>query len=69
MDTLHLIEIGKDGNPAEDASLTDMTRSACEATAGLYQRVGFHRPWFGYLAEQDEQLVGMCGFKTPPQNG
>ncbi len=69
MEPLHLIEIGEDGNPAEDVSLTDLTRSVCEQTLGLYQRVGFQRPWIGYLAEQDGQLVGMCGFKSPPQNG
>ena len=69
MEPLHLIEIGEDGNPTEDVSLTDLTRSACEATAGLYQRVGFLRPWIGYLAEEDGQLVGMCGFKSSPQNG
>ncbi|MCH8148300.1 MAG: GNAT family N-acetyltransferase [Planctomycetes bacterium] len=69
MKPLHLIEIGKDGIPAVEVALTDMTRSACEATGGLYQRVGFRRPWIGYLAEQDGQLIGMCGFKSPPQNG
>ncbi len=66
---LQLIEIDEDGNPAEDVSITDIIRSACEATVGVYQQTGFHRPWIGYLAEQDGQLVGMCGFKSPPQNG
>ncbi len=69
MEPLHLIEIEEDGNPAADVALTDMTRSVCEATAGLYQRVAFQRPWIGYLSEEDGQLVGMCGFKSPPQNG
>ena len=65
---LNLIEIGEDGNPTEDVALTDITRSACEAMVGVYQQTGFRRPWIGYLAEQDGQLIGMCGFKSPPQN-
>ncbi len=69
MDPLHLIEIGDDGNPAEDVALTDLTRSVCEQTLGLYQRVGFQQPWIGYLAEEGGQVVGMCGYKSPPQNG
>ena len=68
MEPLHLIEIGEDGNPTEDVSLTDLTHSVCETTAGLYQRVGFQRPWIGYFAEQDDLLVGMCGFKSPPKD-
>jgi len=66
---LHLIEIGEDGNPAEDVSLTDLARSSCEAMVGVYQQHGFQRPWIGYLAEEDSQVVGMCGFKSPPQDG
>jgi RimJ/RimL family protein N-acetyltransferase len=69
VEPLHLIEIGEDGNPAEDVAATDMIRSTCEACAELYQRAGFQRPWIDYLAEENGQLVGMCGFKSPPQNG
>lgn len=70
VEPLHLIEIGEDGkNPTEDFALTDLTRSVCKQTLGLFQWVGFHRPWIGYLAEQDGQVVGMCGYKSPPQNG
>ena len=65
----HLIEIGEDGTPAEDIALTDIARYACDAMVGVYQQNGFQRPWLGYLAEHNGQLLGQCGFKSPPQNG
>jgi hypothetical protein len=62
MEPLHLIEIRGDGSLSEDVSLTDMTRSACEATAGLYQRIGFQRPW----VSRRRQRLGMV--PTGPVN-
>ncbi len=40
-----------------------------QATAELYARVGFEPPWIGYLARSDGELVGTCGFKSPPIDG
>jgi quercetin dioxygenase-like cupin family protein len=67
--TIRLIEIGWDGRPVEEVNLPDVVRSVCEATATVYQKTGFVRPWIGYLAEEDGRLVGTCAFKTPPQKG
>lgn len=46
-----------------------MARYVCEQTAAAYRKTGFVRPWIGYLAEDDDQVVGTCAFKTPPQEG
>jgi RimJ/RimL family protein N-acetyltransferase len=34
----------------------------------LYRAVGYEPPWIGYLAIEDGECVGTCGFKSPPQN-
>ena len=67
--SIRLVEIGQDGRSVEDLSLPDMARSVCEATAAMYPKTGFRQPWVGYLAVQDGQVVGTCGFKTPPKEG
>jgi [ribosomal protein S5]-alanine N-acetyltransferase len=66
---IRFIEIGIDGRPVEDLPLPDVARSVCEATAAVYRNTGFERPWIGYLALQDGQVVGTCAFKTPPHDG
>lgn len=39
-----------------------------EAMTRLYRTVGYEPPWVGYLALEDGDCVGTCGFKSPPQN-
>jgi quercetin dioxygenase-like cupin family protein len=65
---MHLIEIVEDGTPAEDSGSTDLIQSVCAAMVGVYQKSGFQRPWIGYLVEVDGNVVGTCGFKSPPQD-
>ena len=67
--TIRLVEIGIDGRSVEKLPLPDVAGSVCEATAAAYRNTGFVRPWIGYLALRDGQVVGTCGFKTPPQDG
>ncbi len=47
----------------------ELVCEVARATAELYQRVGFEPPWIGYLALADDELVGTCGFKSPPRDG
>lgn len=47
------------------AVVNDIARAMVE----LYARVGFEPPWIGYLARFDGELVGTCGFKSPPIDG
>lgn len=66
---MQLAEIGEDGRPSCDVPLCDTALAVCEATARLYQQVGFHRPWTGYLAVENGQIIGACGFKSPLRAG
>lgn len=43
---------------------------ALQIFPGHYKKVGFHKPWIGYFAVNDENaLVGGCGFKGKPKDG
>lgn len=65
-----LIPINHDGTvDGCETPLPDLATAVCEATANLYQSVGFTPPWIGYLALADGQLVGTCGFKSAPRDG
>jgi ribosomal-protein-alanine N-acetyltransferase len=52
----------------EELPLPAVVRAVCEATVGIYQKMGFVRPWIGYLAVQNGQVIGTCAFKTPPHD-
>jgi [ribosomal protein S5]-alanine N-acetyltransferase len=38
-------------------------------TIEFYKKVGFVKPWIGYYAKQNGDLVGAAGFKGQPING
>jgi [ribosomal protein S5]-alanine N-acetyltransferase len=69
MHTLHLIPIEQAGQPAEPCKQDEFLRACCEMTATHYQRVGFQPPWIGYLARENDRIVGVCGFKGAPIDG
>lgn len=65
--TLHPIE--REGRPDDvRPSLAGLLAEILAATRALYDTVGFHKPWIGYLAFVDSELVGTCGFKSPPHD-
>ena len=66
---LRLIAIGENGCPEKEVPLTERARSICAQTAVMYQTTPLRRPWGGYLAELDGEVVGACAFKTPPRDG
>jgi len=67
---LSLVPIERSGTPADTGlQLPDIARQVCTATASLYESAGFVPPWLGYLALSDGQVVGTCGFKSPPVSG
>lgn len=67
---VHLIAIDRQGKPQEVAGRLDaVTKQVCKATAELYRGAGFVKPWIGYLATHDRQLVGACAFKSQPSRG
>ncbi|MGQ0619296.1 MAG: GNAT family N-acetyltransferase [Panacagrimonas sp.] len=67
---LRLIEIRADGSPARcPGFMPPAARDVMEGTAVLYEAVGFHPPWVGYLADRDGDVVGACAYKSPPEEG
>ncbi len=68
MSRIRLIQIDCSGIPAEDIGLIpEVAQQACAQTSALYQKVGFHPPWIGYLVQQDVNVVGTCAFTAPPR--
>ena len=68
MINVSLIAIDKKGVPSGfDGELPALATQALEATAKLYESVGFEEPWVGYLAIKDRVPVGTCGFKSAPR--
>ena len=66
---IRLVEIDESGIPVEEIPLSDVARSVCESYVTLFQKVGFQRPWIGYLGISGGRVVGTCAFKSPPQKG
>lgn len=66
---IRLVSIGQSGTPTEPLpELGDLAREACRNTRLHYAREGFHPPWCGYFAVRDDQVVGVCGFRGPPDH-
>lgn len=68
--TFTLIPCDSAGNPMQ--AIADMPPALianCQATAALYQRVGYVAPWIGYVAAVDGRGVGGGAFVGPPDGG
>ena len=64
-----LLPCEPDGFPVERRLvLPEFARQACEQSAAWYVKVGYIRPWIGYLTVMDGVVVGGGGFKEPPQD-
>ena len=63
---MKLIEIGESGAIAHQIGMDDFLREVVEATVAHYQRAGVARPWISYVGVEDGVVVGVCGFKSPP---
>lgn len=67
---MRLVPIQRGGRIAEDlGSLPASAAGVLEATAALYEAVGYVPPWICYLALANTKLVGTCGFKAAPEQG
>ena len=67
---LRLVPIEESGAPADGSlRLDDVGRDVCAATATLYGKAGFVKPWVGYLLVEGDRVVGTCAFKSPPVAG
>ncbi len=66
---IRLIAIGKNGEIPDEIIPDDHLKMLVEMTVGHYERAGFPEPWVGYLALEDADPVGVCGFKSAPVQG
>jgi [ribosomal protein S5]-alanine N-acetyltransferase len=67
---LKLIEIDASGRPVGMTPLMPPeAREVLRSYKSLYESVPHSPPWTGYLVETGGELVGSCGFKSPPENG
>ncbi len=68
-EAFRLVPCEVDGFPTErELALPGFARHACEMSAAWYGKVGYIRPWVGYIAVMDGAVVGGGGFKQPPQD-
>jgi [ribosomal protein S5]-alanine N-acetyltransferase len=66
---LELVAITQDGKLAKPMAFeSPLAAETVEATTQLYRAVGYEPPWVGYLAFENGNCVGSCGFKSGPQN-
>ncbi len=66
---MELIAITQNGELEKPiVSMPAMAAEVVGATTQLYGSVGYGPPWIGYLAFEGETCVGVCGFKSPPQD-
>ena len=66
---MELIAIKESGEIAKPITSTpQVAAEVVEAMTQLYRAVGYEPPWIGYLAIENGICVGMCGFKSPPQD-
>lgn len=66
---MELIAIDPTGAPEDPLPLDTFARGACFACARNYARTGYAPPWIGYLAVEDDEVVGSCTFRAPPERG
>lgn len=67
---IELIKInqhGKLGN--ETAGIPLEFSEVIEVTIALYETEGFEEPWISYAAKSNDNIVGLCSFKSPPRQG
>jgi RimJ/RimL family protein N-acetyltransferase len=67
MRLLPIADTGPDG--ADLGQVEALLAQTIQATLDLYARRGYLPPWTGYLALEDGQAVGGCGFAGPPAAG
>ena len=66
---LQLLSIQRDGRvEGRPVAFPDLAQGILQATIEMYDSLGYQEPWIGYLAVQENAVVGTCGFKSPPKD-
>ena len=66
---MRLVPIHEDLAEINKLLLREDVKENIEAMLEFYERIGYHPPWIGYLAEEEGAYVGSCGFKGAPTKG
>lgn len=67
---MDLVAIEKNGAPEKPlGDLPAFAQDIVRDTASLYRSAGYARPWVGYFALIDSDIVGFCAFKSAPKDG
>lgn len=66
---MQLIPIKERLEDNEDFINNPLCQESIHMTIDFYKKVGFVKPWIGYYAQENGDLVGTGGFKGPPING
>ena len=66
---MELVAITKNGETAKPLpTAPKIAEETVQAMTQLYRAVGYEPPWIGYVALEENICVGICGFKSPPEN-
>ena len=67
---MKLVPINADGSVDDlDVTLPEVAMSVLPMVREVYRKTGFVLPWVCYIAIENGDAVGTCGFKSPPQSG
>lgn len=67
---MQLIAITAEGRTATPVGeIPETAAEVMAATADMYRTSGFVPPWIGYLAIDEDRIVGTCAFKCAPVEG
>lgn len=66
---MHLLPIKQTLEENQDFLDNPLCKETVEMTVEFQNRVGYNPPWIGYFAKENDELVGVGGFKGKPVNG
>ena len=64
----HLEIIEKQQSYQAEKYASTVCQQVISATIDLYNAIGFHKPWVGYLVVDSDVIVGATGFNGVPEN-
>ena len=65
---LKFIPIGTDAKALEEYLINDFCKEVYHVYEQLYSKIGFHFPWIGYFILHQNKIVGVGGYKGPPND-
>src|SRR5574339_450863 len=66
---MHLLPIKQTIDENQEFFGVPFCKKVVEMTVEFQNRVGYHPPWIGYFVKENDELVGVAGFKGKPVNG